>query len=99
MLLTSSSYFAFLGLLFFVYWLAVRRRLAALTLIAFANLFFYARWDLRYLALVPAASLADYLIASSLDRTGLRQATRRLLVACSILLNAGLIVSLKHLPG
>ena len=67
MLLTNPEYFAFLALVFFAWWPLVRHRLSALALIAFANLFFYARWSLWYLALVPAASFIDFSIGIALD--------------------------------
>jgi alginate O-acetyltransferase complex protein AlgI len=94
MLLTSPAYFALLGLLFFIYWPAARHRLAVLSLVLFANLFFYARWDLRYLLIVPAASLADFSIALVLDRTA-STGWRRLLIGASVFINIGLIASLK----
>ena len=94
MLLTSPAYFVLLGLLFFTYWPLARHRLATWALILFANLFFYARWDLWYLLLVPAASTADFLIALSLDRT-VSPGRRRLLVSASVLINIGLIAALK----
>ena len=55
MLLSTPAYFTFLIAIFFAYWLVSRSRLAALAVIVFANYFFYARWDLIYLALIPAA--------------------------------------------
>jgi alginate O-acetyltransferase complex protein AlgI len=97
MLLTSPAYFAFLGLLFFAYWPAARWRLSSLTLVLFANLLFYAKWDVWYLALVPAASTVDFLVGLGLDATE-RADRRRLLVSASILINVGLIASLKYLP-
>ncbi len=97
MLLTSPAYFAFLGLLFYAYWPAARQRLGSLALVLFANLFFYAKWDLWYLALVPAASTVDFLAGLGMDATASRS-RRRILVSASILTNVGLIASLKYLP-
>ncbi len=94
MLLTSPAYFALLGLLFIAYWPATRNRLAVVSLVLFANLLFYAKWDLSYLLIVPAASLADFTIALLLDRTT-SAASRRLLITTSVLINAGLIASLR----
>ncbi len=53
MLLTSSSYFAFAATVFLAYWLMSRHRSAGLAVILIANYFFYARWGLVYLALIP----------------------------------------------
>ena len=97
MLLTTAAYFTFLAAVFFAYWLAARYRLGPLAVVLFANYFFYARWDLVYLAIIPAASTCDFLIGNALDRFS-NPALRRTLVTLSILLNVGLIASVKYLP-
>src|SRR5580692_4117047 len=95
MLLTTAAYFSFLGAVFFAFWLAARYRLGALAVVLFANYFFYARWDLAYLFIIPAASTCDFLIGQALHRST-RPGLRRLLVALSIGLNVGLIASVKY---
>lgn len=97
MLLTTAAYFIFLAAVFFAYWLAAKYRLGALAVVLFANYFFYARWDLVYLAIIPAASTCDFLIGRALHLST-RSAIRRLLIILSIALNVGLIVSVKYLP-
>lgn len=97
MLLSTPAYFTFLVAIFFAYWLARKFRFGGLAVIVFANCFFYARWDLAYLFLVPAASTADFFIGRALghfEKPGLRRA----LVSLSILLNIGLIASMKYMP-
>lgn len=98
MLLTSAAYFVFLAIVFFTYWPSSRKRIGVLSLIAFANLFFYTRWNLWYLTLVPGASLVDFAIGLALRRTS-QPIRRKLLVSSSILLNIGLIASLKLLSS
>ena len=97
MLLTTAAYFTFLAAVFFAYWLAARYRLGALAVILFANYFFYARWDLAYLAIIPVASTCDFFIGRALHRST-RSGLRRLLITLSIALNIGLIASVKYLP-
>jgi D-alanyl-lipoteichoic acid acyltransferase DltB (MBOAT superfamily) len=97
MLLTSAAYFSFLAAVFFAYWFAARYRLGALAVVLFANYFFYARWDLVYLAIIPTASSCDFLIGLALHRSS-HNVRRRLLVTLSIALNLGLIASVKYLP-
>jgi alginate O-acetyltransferase complex protein AlgI len=97
MLLTTAAYFSFLAAVFFAYWLAARYRLGALAVILFANYFFYARWDLVYLAIIPAASTCDFLIGNALHRSS-QPALRRLFITLSIALNVGLMASVKYLP-
>ncbi len=95
MALTSPAYFAFLGLLFVAYWPATRLRYAALSLILFANLFFYCKWDLTYLVLIPAAATVDFLVGFQLGRPG-SAGSRRALVTVSILVNVGLMATAKY---
>jgi D-alanyl-lipoteichoic acid acyltransferase DltB (MBOAT superfamily) len=97
MLLTTAAYFVFLAAVFFAYWFAARYRFGALAVIVFANYFFYARWDLAYLVIIPAASTCDFFIGNALHRSS-QPGLRRLLVALSIALNVGLIASVKYLP-
>jgi alginate O-acetyltransferase complex protein AlgI len=97
MSVSSPDFFVLLAALFFVYWLVRGVRLAAISLILFANYFFYAKFDLIYLAIVPAAATCDFFLGDLIDRSQNR-AARRLLVTTSILINIGLIVSSKYIP-
>jgi len=97
MVLSSSAYFIFLVGVFFLYWPVARFRALSLAVILFANYFFYAKWDLFYLALIPAASTCDFLIALGLQRFE-KTALRRALVSLSVLLNLGILASFKYMP-
>src|SRR5208337_2970491 len=66
MVLSSSVYFVFLVGIFLLYWPLSRWRAAGLAVLLFANYFFYAKWDLFYLLLIPGASCIDYLIGLGL---------------------------------
>src|SRR5258708_36689969 len=100
MLLFNSTYFVFLAAVFLVYWPLARWRAASLAVLLFANYFFYARWDLVYLFVIPAASSCDFLIGLGLERAESR-AVRRLLVSLSVTLNLAILASFKYrlLPG
>ena len=95
MLLSTPAYFTFLIAVFFAYWLVSRFRFGALAVIVFANYFFYARWDLVYLALIPAASTCDFFIGHALARENPPRPPR--LGDLSIVLNIGLIASVKYM--
>lgn len=97
MVLYSPVYFIFLAAIFLLYWPVARSRALALTVILFANYFFYAKWNLLYLFLVPAASTCDFLLGLGIAASS-RQWLRRLLVTLSLLLNLGLLASLKYMP-
>jgi alginate O-acetyltransferase complex protein AlgI len=97
MLLSSSIYFVFLIGVFLLYWPLQRWRAAGLAVLLFANYFFYAKWGIFYLALIPAASFLDYLIGLALG-SAKSPWLRRLLVTLSILMNLGILASFKYMP-
>ncbi len=97
MLLSTSTYFIFLGAIFFLYWPLARTRALALAALLLANYFFYAKWDLIYLVLIPVASTVDYLVGRGLQESQ-DQARRKLLVTISVVMNVGLLIAAKYVP-
>ena len=97
MLPYSSTYFLFLGAIFFLYWPVARFRAVALAVILFANYFFYARWSLTLLALIPAASSIDYLLGLGLQYSQ-NSVVRRMLVTVSLAMNLGILAFYKYIP-
>jgi alginate O-acetyltransferase complex protein AlgI len=97
LLLSSSTYFIFLGAIFLLYWPLARMRAMALAVILLANYFFYAKWDLRYLALIPAVSTCDFFLGWGLQ-TSTNALLRRALVTASIAMNIGLLAMLRYAP-
>ena len=97
MLLSTPAYFAFLAVIFVGFWLADRFRAAGLAVILFANMFFYAKWGWIYLAIIPVAASCDFLVGRQLDRSS-HMLFRRALLTASLVLNIGLIASVKYLP-
>ncbi len=87
----------FLAGIFFLYWPLSRVRALALGLILFADYFFYARWDLTLLALIPGIASLDYCIGLGL-MSWKRPAIRRALVGASILMNVGVLAFFKYMP-
>lgn len=94
---TTSTYFVFLVGVFLLHWAVARVRSCALAVLLFANYFFYAKADLAYLFLIPAASLTDYLIGRGLAHFT-DPVTRRVLLGASLTLNLGILASFKYLP-
>ncbi len=95
MLLSSSVYFFFLIGVFFLYWPLSKWRAAGLGVLLFANYFFYAKWDLFYLALIPLASSSDYAIGLALGRSK-NAAARKALITLSVLVNLGILAVFKY---
>jgi D-alanyl-lipoteichoic acid acyltransferase DltB (MBOAT superfamily) len=63
----------------------------------FANYFFYAKWDMVYLALIPAAGTFDYLFGLGLQASK-NAIVRRILVGASILMNLSMLAFFKYMP-
>ncbi len=97
MLLSSAQYFVFLAAIFFAFWLVARHRAAGLAVILFANYFFYAKWDLAYLFLIPIASTCDFFLGQALEKSN-QIRIRKALLGVSIAMNVGLIAALKYMP-
>ncbi len=97
MLVTSSAYFVFLVAVFALYWPVARWRVVTLAVILAANVFFYAKWDVFYLGLIPGAALCDFFLALALGRAK-RRWIRLLLVCSSLVLNLGLLAAFKYMP-
>jgi alginate O-acetyltransferase complex protein AlgI len=95
MLVTSLDYYFFLTLVFFAFWIGRSRRLTPLILVCAANLFFYGRWGVTYLVLIPAASTVDYFLGHLIYKTT-GPIARRLAVSASIVMNLGLIVVCRY---
>jgi len=98
LLLSSSAYFVFLVAIFLLYWPLARVRALALGVVLLANYFFYAKWDLAYLLLIPAASSLDFAIGLGLQDFA-NPRVRRALVAASIAMNIGLLAAFRYAPG
>ena len=92
----SGTYYAFVAVVFFLYWVSSGSRLLRLTVILFANYLFCARYGLFYVLLLPACSTLDFLIGLGLMRFQ-REGVRRLLVGLSIALNLALLVGSRHM--
>jgi D-alanyl-lipoteichoic acid acyltransferase DltB (MBOAT superfamily) len=96
MLFNSIEFAIFLPIVFSVYWLIGRSRLRAQNFfLLVASYLFYGWWDWRFLTLIAFSSFVDYgvgrLLGVSRDPQG-----RRLLLACSIVANLGLLGFFKY---
>ena len=97
MVLSSSVYFVFLVGIFLLYWPLSKWRAGGLGVLLFANYFFYAKWDLFYLILIPCGSFIDYLIGLGLGSSK-KQWARRLFICASLLMNLGILAAFKYMP-
>ncbi|MCL4784359.1 MAG: MBOAT family protein [Bryobacterales bacterium] len=95
MTIPGVPYFLFLGLVFFAYWPLSRWKALSLGVVLFGNYLFYSRYDLAYLFLIPTASTIDFLLGLGLERSTTPW-LRRLMVTLSIVMNIGLLVSVRY---
>jgi D-alanyl-lipoteichoic acid acyltransferase DltB (MBOAT superfamily) len=95
MLFTTSKYWLFLTIVFFVYWaVAKRRRLAVLTILL-ASYYFYALWNPTFVPLLIAISSIDFLTARFIS-TSTNTRLRRLLLFTSIVTDIGTLIAFKY---
>jgi D-alanyl-lipoteichoic acid acyltransferase DltB (MBOAT superfamily) len=90
---TLPEFFLFLALILPAYWLARRNRICALAVVLLADYFFYAKFHLIYLWLIPLAASCDFAIGRALGRW-----KSRWLVGLSIAINCGLIIVSRYVP-
>ncbi|HTW81488.1 MAG TPA: MBOAT family O-acyltransferase [Terracidiphilus sp.] len=96
MLVSTAPFYVFLAVVCLLYWIASGSGRTRLGILALANLFFLAHFSLVYLAL-PLCAAIDFLVGLGLARYS-TTTTRRLLVGVSLLVNVGVLASLKILP-
>ena len=96
MLFNSLDFALFLPLVFLLYWFvggaSVQRR--NLILLA-ASYVFYGWWDWRFLSLLAASTLVDYLVGRGLDQVQER-VRRKALLVLSLVVNLGLLGFFKY---
>jgi len=96
MQVSAAPFYVFLVAVCLVYWVTAGSRRLRLGILAAANVFFLAHFSLVYLAL-PLCATADFFIGLGLGRVQ-QKATRRLLVGVSLVVNVGVLATLKTLP-
>jgi D-alanyl-lipoteichoic acid acyltransferase DltB (MBOAT superfamily) len=94
MLSTQAEYYSFLVVVFFAFWLARRNRGATMAVVLTANLLFYSHWGFLYLILIPGCATVDFFLARGIARTH-----SRWLVALSVAMNLGLIVTSRYVAA
>ena len=97
MLFNSIDFAIFLPIVFILYWFVTRKNLKAQNiLLLIASYVFYGWWNWRFLSLIIASSLIDYLVGIGLSRIEETSRKRKLLLWTSILVNLGLLGFFKY---
>jgi D-alanyl-lipoteichoic acid acyltransferase DltB (MBOAT superfamily) len=96
MLFNSFAFALFLPTVFILYWLIPPDRLRAQNaFLLLVSYIFYGWWDWRFLSLLFASSLLDFLVGLGLQRTD-HPTGRKALLACSLLGNLGMLGFFKY---
>ena len=96
MLFNSFQFLWFFPTFFLLYWVFFRKNLSLQNLfIVAASYLFYGWWDYRFLSLIVASSLLDYVVGIQLGRTE-RKGKRKLLLMISLAFNLGMLGFFKY---
>ena len=95
MLFTTSKYWLFLTIVFFIYWAVAKRRTLAVLWILLASYYFYALWNPKFVLLIFAISTIDFLNARGIEASTNRRLRRSLLVT-SIVTDIGTLFTFKY---
>lgn len=96
MLFNSFSFGLFLPITLLLYWWAGFNRIKTQNAILFvASYIFYGLWDWRFLLLIGASSLVDYLAALAIDKSQERK-WKKFFLFSSLAWNLGILVTFKY---
>lgn len=96
MLFNSFEFALFLPIVFLLYWLVFQRDIRAQNaFILVVSYMFYGAWDWRFLILIAASSLIDYVVGLQLEGSK-GEGRRRTLLLVSIIANLGLLFVFKY---
>ena len=98
MIFNSLEFAIFLPLVFGIYWLVLgHSRKKQNALIVIASYVFYGWWDSKFLLLILASTLIDYVVGICLGKTPeCRTRLRKSLLAVSLVANLGLLCTFKY---
>ncbi|NVJ86783.1 MAG: MBOAT family protein [Algoriphagus sp.] len=96
MIFNSIEFAFFLVVVFFIYWVPLKKDLNLQNLfLLISSYFFYGWWNWKFLTLIAFSSVADYLVGQHLGKSQ-NQSTRKGLLLISILINLGLLGFFKY---
>jgi alginate O-acetyltransferase complex protein AlgI len=94
LIFTQPVFLIFFAISFMIHWSLPRQSLRKAWLLG-ASYFFYGYWDWRFLSLILASTLVDYIAGRQLVITQ-QDSRRRWIVGASLLLNLGLLGFFKY---
>lgn len=94
MLFNSLDFAVFLPIVFALYWALNGRIRLQNVLLLVASYVFYGWWDWRFLSLIAISSIVDYSLSLCMQTAS--DSRRKFLLACSLVLNLGLLGVFKY---
>jgi len=96
MLFNTIDFAIFLPVVLILYWLIARRSVRIRNLfLVIVSYIFYSFWDWRFLSLIFASSLLDYLVGRKLARTN-NGNLRKVFLGVSLVFNLGMLFTFKY---
>lgn len=95
MLFNSVEFLLFFAAFFPVYWLVHRNITLRNVLVLTGSYFFYASWDWRFLSLLMASTVVDFVVGAKIAAAK-EQLTRRHWVIMSVIVNLGFLGTFKY---
>lgn len=96
MIFNSVVFLIFLPIVFGMYWLLSKKSLKIQnTYLLVISYFFYGCWDWRFLFLIAASSLIDFLVAKKI-KSSQKKNTKKAFVGISLVMNIGLLGFFKY---
>ena len=98
MLFNSVEYLIFLPIIFVLYWIVAKFNNLKVQngLILVASYIFYGLWDWRFLFLILASTLVDYIMGMAIHSKQEQQKSSRFFLWCSIVFNVSLLGFFKY---
>lgn len=94
MLFSEPRFFAFLFVIFVLYW-TIESNFHRKLLLLLASYFFYAQWDWRFAIMLFAMASVDFYIANAIS-SSLHLQSRKLLLLGSVVMNMGVLGFFKY---
>ncbi len=97
MLFNSLEYFIFLPIIFLLYWCVFGKHVKAQnTLILLGSYFFYGLWDWRFLFLILASTIVDYVVGFFISKSEQNRRKQLIWLWISVIFNISILGFFKY---